>query len=166
MTAEIDPRDLVRTIVREDHRPVTDSLKIVREKRVGRDAVFAVTLEDRDGVEWRGVLGLRQHRGTWQPSGSFMGSTRVTGTRAAWTIWGGWGPGDQHEAAALGGWAADPAAVSARLVDIAGNTLDDTIENRVFLFLWNGGFDPRGARLELLDANGRVTRIVTLCRER
>lgn len=74
--------------------------------------------------------------------------------------WGGWGPGDSDspERAVAGGWVADPTAVSARPVDTSGRILDDDDENGVFLFMWKGDFDLRSARLELLDADNRVTR--------
>jgi hypothetical protein len=80
--------------------------------------------------------------------------------------WGGWGPGDSHERAVAGGWVADNAAVSARLIDTTGRTLSDEIENGVFLVMWKGDFDLHGARLELLDANNRVTRSGPMRRDR
>jgi hypothetical protein len=157
--AKPDPRDLVRNMILVDHRPFEDSIRIVREKRAGKDAAFAVAFEDRDGVQRRGVLGMcRHHSDTWQPSGRFMGSAHVTGDRDVWMTWGGWGPGNSHERAVAGGWVADPIAVAARLVDSTGRTLSDELENGVFLFMWKGDLNLRGARLELLDDDNRVTR--------
>lgn len=154
-----DPRDLVRHLILVEHRPFEDSIRIVREKRAGKDAAFAVAFEDRDGVQRRGVLGFcRHHSDSWQPSGSFMGSVHVTGDRDVWMTWGGWGPGDSREREVAGGWVADPTAVSARLVDPTGRTLSDEVENGVLLFMWKGALDLHLARLELLDGDGRVTR--------
>lgn len=79
--------------------------------------------------------------------------------------WGGWS-GDPREWSVAGGWAADTAAVSARLVDVHGRTLRDEIENGVFLFMWKGNFDLSGAWLDLLDADGRVTRSGSMRRAR
>ena len=58
----------------------------------------------------------------------------------------------------VGGWVADPEAFEARLTDPAGRTLEDRIENGVAIFLWTEEFNDRDAYLELLDADGRVTR--------
>ncbi len=51
-----------------------------------------------------------------------------------------------------------PDAVAARLIDTAGHTLEDRIERGVAVFLWTDQFNAREARLELIDANGRVSR--------
>src|SRR4051794_11409584 len=70
------PEDLVRTMVAEDHRPA-GAIHIVKERHAGKDAAYAVAFEDRDGVERRGIIGLRRlEGGGWSPSGSFMGSVR------------------------------------------------------------------------------------------
>ena len=154
-----DPRDLARDVILVGHRPLEDSIRIVREKRAGKDAALAVDSEDPYAVQRRGVLGFcRHHSDSWQPSGGFMGSARVTGDRYVWMTWGGWGPGDSHERAVAGGWLADPTAESARLIDATGRTLSDVVENGVFLFMWKGDFALGGARLELLYAYHLVTR--------
>ena len=167
MKMKTDPCDLVRGVVMAEYRPAGDSIEIVREKSAGKDAAFAVAFEDRDGVQRRGVLGMcRHHSDTWRSSGAFMGSARVTGDRDVWMTWGGWGPADGRERAVAGGWVADPAAVSARLVDPAGRALTDAVENGVFLFMWRGAFHVDDGRLELLDADGRVTRSGPMRRKR
>lgn len=153
------PQDLIRNMILGGYRPFEESIRIVREKRAGKDAAFAVAFEDRDGVQRRGVLGLRRHHGgTWQPSGGFMGSARVTGDRDVWMTWGGYGSGESKRRAVAGGWVADPAVMSARLIDTTGRILSDDVENGVFLFMWKGAFDLHGARMDLLDADNRVTR--------
>jgi hypothetical protein len=59
----------------------------------------------------------------------------------------------------FGGWVADPAAVSARLIDAEGRCVDDDpVTDGVVLFMWKGAVDLRNARLELLDAQQRVVR--------
>jgi|1186.fasta_scaffold104695_2 hypothetical protein len=111
MKVEADPRDLVRNVVVRDYRPMEDSVQIVRKKRSGKDAAFAVAFEDQDGVQRRGLVGICRHHGNrWRPSGGFMGSARVTGERDIWMTWGGWGPGDRHERAVAGGWVGDSTA--------------------------------------------------------
>lgn len=112
MTVEAHLLDLVRNVVVAEYRPVEDSVQVVRTKQTGKDAVVAVAFDDRDGVQRRGLVGLCRHHGkTWQRSGGFMGSTRVTGPRDVWMTWGGWGPaGKSRERAVAGGWVADPTA--------------------------------------------------------
>lgn len=154
-----DPRDLVENIVLREYDPVAESIQVVRGKRKGKDAAFAVAFEDRDGRRRRGLVGLCRHHGTsWLPSGGFMGSVRNTGPADVWMTWGGWGPGTSHERAVAGGWVADPTAVSARLVDENGRVLTDELEHGVFLFMWKGDLNLRTARLDLLDAAGEVLR--------
>jgi hypothetical protein len=87
-----------------------------------------------------------------------MGSARVTGDRDVWMTWGGWGPAQGRERAVFGGWVADAAAVSARVIDISGRTLQDEVESGVVLFLYKGDFGLSDARMELLDAHGVVLR--------
>jgi hypothetical protein len=160
MMVRSDPRDLVRAVVLADYRPFEASIEIVKEKRAGKDAAFAVSLEDRDGAQRRGVIGLRRHHGgTWQQSGDFMGSAHVNGDRDLWMTRGGWASDDSRERAMFGGWVADPAAVSARLIDAEGRCVDDDpVTDGVVLFMWKGAVDLRNARLELLDAQQRVVR--------
>ena len=158
MTLRTAPHDLVRAVVAEDHRPVA-GVHIVKERHDGKDAAYAVAFEDRDGALRRGMVGLCRHdAGVWRPSGAFMGSARVTGDRDVWMTWGGWGPAQGRERAVFGGWVADAAAVSARVTDVSGRTLQDEIESGVVLFLYKGDFGLSDARMELLDAHGVVIR--------
>lgn len=157
MKVTTDPRDLARNMIIIDDRPFEDSIRIVREKRAGKEIAFAVAFEDRDGVQRRGLVGLRWRHGAWQECGRYMGSVHVTGDRDVWMTWGGWS-GESREWSVAGGWVADPTAVSARLIDTTGRTLSDTVMNGVFLFMWQGDFDAYRARLDLLDADNRVTR--------
>jgi hypothetical protein len=157
MMIRTTPHDLVRAVVAEDHQPVA-GVHIVKERHGGKDAAYAVAFEDRDGALRRGVVGLCRHDGVWRPSGSFMGSARVTGDRDVWMTWGGWGPGQGRERAGFGGWVADAAAVSARVTDMSGRTLQDDVESGVVLFLYKGDFGLSDARMELLDAHGVVIR--------
>ena len=153
------PRDLVRIALAEYH-PFDDSIEIVKVKRAGKDAAVAVAFESIDGTPRRGIIGLcKHHEGTWQTSGSFMGSAGVTGDRDVWMTWGGWGSGDSRERDVVGGWIADPAAVSGRLVDLTGRVLlEDSVENGVAVFMWKGQLTLDLVRLELLDAEQRVLR--------
>jgi hypothetical protein len=158
MTLRTAPHDLVRAVVAEDHRPVA-GVHIVKERHDGKDAAYAVAFEDRDGALRRGMVGLCRHdAGVWRPSGAFMGSARVTGDRDVWMTWGGWGPAQGRERAVFGGWVADAAAVSARVTDMSGRTLQDEVESGVVLFLYKGDFGFSDARMELLDAHGVVIR--------
>lgn len=154
-----DLHELARNVVLADYRPFPDSIQIVKEKHDGKDAVIAVAFETRDGAQRRGLVGMCSHHGSaWRASGAFMGSARPVDDRQVWMTWGGWGPADSDEPAVIGGWVADTAARSARAVDPAGAVLDDVVENGVVIFLHRGSFDPGRARLELLDAQGRVLR--------
>jgi len=158
MTARTAPHDLVRAVVAEDHRPAA-GVHIVKERHDGKDAAYAVAFEDRDGALRRGMVGLCRHdAGVWRPSGAFMGGARVTGDRDVWMTWGGWGPAHGRERGVFGGWVADAAAVSARVTDMSGRTLQDEVESGVVLFLYEGDFGFSDARMELLDAHGVVIR--------
>lgn len=157
MMVETDPRELIGSIVLADYHPAQGSFQIVREKRAGKDAVFAVAFEGVDGSQRRGLLGLRWRHNSWQQCGSFMSSIRETENQEPWMTWGGWS-GDSHEWALAGGWVADPSATYARLIDITGRALTDDVEQEVFLIMWKDDFDIRRARLELLDADGHVIR--------
>lgn len=160
MKVRVDPHDLVRDVVLAEYDPFEDSIEIVRERRAGKDAAFAVAFEDRRGLQRRGLVGLcRHHSETWQASGGYMGSVHVTGPRDVWMTWGGWGPGNSTERAVAGGWVADSAAVVARLSDsTSGRILDDEVEDGVFLFMWKGDLNLRTATLQLLDGNGDLLR--------
>lgn len=168
MKVKVDPHELVRNVVLTEYGPCEeDSIEIVREKHAGMDAAFAVAFEDRNGLQRRGLVGLCRHHGkTWQRSGGFMGSSRVTGPRDVWMTWGGWGPGDSSERAVAGGWVADLTAVSAQLIDSTGRVLNDDVENGVFLFMWKGNLNLRTARLDLRDASGHVVRSGPMRRQR
>jgi hypothetical protein len=163
---EVSRDDLVHFVLASEYDPVEGSVEIVREKRSGKDAAVAVGFEQRNGVQRRGLIGLcRHHDGMWQPSGAFMGSVRVTGTRDVFMTYGGWGPGGHKERAVLGGWVADPAAASARLVDVrTGDVLEDEVVNGVVVFMCKGDLALRYMRAELLDSEGRVLRAAPVMR--
>jgi hypothetical protein len=158
MNVQPSPHDIVRAIVTADYSPGATCIEIVKEKQAGDEAAIAVAFEDGKGVQRRGVVGLRkQPDGMWRPNGGFMGSARLTGERDVWMTWGGWG-GDSRDRTVLGGWVADPTAVSARATDdMTGRTLDDPVENGVVLFMYEGEFGAY-SRLELLDAEGQLVR--------
>lgn len=166
MKVQSDLREQVRAVVLSDYHPATDSIEILKEKRSGKDAAFAVAFENRDGVPRRGLIGMcRHHSELWQPSGAFMGSARVTGEDDVWMTWGGWG-GDSRERTVFGGWVADPHAVAARALDAAGRVLHEDVENGVAIFMHKGPFRLRQALLELLDAEGQVLRTGPMTRKR
>jgi hypothetical protein len=159
MRAQSNARDVIRAVVEADHGSVEGSIDIVCEKYAGDEAALAVAFDDPNGVPRRGVLSLRRNSDeTWRPSGGFMASARPAGEQDVWMTWGGWG-GDSREMTVLGGWVADPVAVLARATDpITGRTMEEVVENGVALFMYAGDFGTRYARLELLDADGRVIR--------
>ncbi|HSE09064.1 MAG TPA: hypothetical protein VLB29_10385 [Nocardioidaceae bacterium] len=157
---EVSHADLVHALVATEYDAVESSVEIVREKRSGKDAAVAVSFDQRNGAQRRGLIGLcRHHDGLWQPSGAFMGSVRGTGPEDVFMTSGGWGPGGRKERAVLGGWVADPAAVSARLVDMRnGDVLVDEVLNGVVVFMCKGDLALPNMRVELLDSAHRVLR--------
>lgn len=159
MHAQVQVGDVVRAVVEADYSAVVNTVEIVREKFTDDTVVVVVAFDDHNGVRRRGVLGFRKDSSdTWRPSGGFMGSVRAIGDRDVWMTWGGWG-GDARESDVLGGWVADPTAVTARATDpMTGETMDEVVENGVALFMYPDTFGTRYARLELLDADGRVLR--------
>lgn len=138
----------------------------MREKRSGKDAAVAVGFEQRNGVQRRGLVGLcRHHDNAWQPSGAFMGSVRATGPQDVFMTFGGWGSGGGRERAVLGGWVADPSAVSARLVDLrTGEALEDEVVDGVVVFMRKGALALPYMRAELIDSDGRVLRAAPVMR--
>lgn len=159
MRVPSNAHDVVRAVVKTDYGAIANSIEIMSEKYQGNEAALVVVFDDRDGVPRRGILALRRGSDeTWRPSGGFMGSARPPNDRDVWMTWGGWG-GDSGEMTVIGGWVADRAGVSARATDAtSGRTLEATVENGVVVFIYNGDFGARYARLELLDADGRVLR--------
>ena len=155
-----DPHEFVLNLVVRRHQPAEDSIRVAREMIVRGNAVFAIAFDDQSGEPRRALIGLSQdEQGTWHSSGGSSGRPRAPQDTDLWTMWGGWGPPDgAGRAAVVGGWVADPEAFEARLTDPAGRTLEDRIENGVAIFLWTEEFNDRDAYLELLDADGRVTR--------
>jgi hypothetical protein len=155
-----DPREFVHDLVLRRHRPVESSIQVVREKRDGNNAVFAIAFDDLSGEPQRALLGLnRDSNALWHSAGGSSGPPRLAQDADLWTMCGGWGPpGPAGKAAVVAGWVAAPDAVVARLTDPAGHSLEDRIEREVAIFFWTSQFDPRQARLELIDANGRVSR--------
>jgi hypothetical protein len=159
MAAAMTLHELVQATVAEDHQPIGGAVRIVKERRAGNDAAFAVAFEDRRGRQRRGMVGLRQHAdGSWRAAGSFIDIARTPDPHAVWSTWGGWTAGGWRDHAACGGWVADPNAASARLVDAAGRTVEDTVQNDVALFLYTGPFDLSAGRVDLVDADGEVIR--------
>ncbi len=153
--------ELVRHLLVDSYRAVESSIHIVREKHSGEHAACAVSFEERNGGQRRGLIGLcRHHDGTWQPSGGVMGSPRVTDAEGVFTTCGGWGSVGRKERAAFGGWPAEPSAASARMVDVRSGQVfaADEVENGVVIFLSEGDFPLRYARVELLDSAQRVLR--------
>ena len=155
-----NPYDVVDHVLASEYHPIEGSIQVVRERRSGKDSAFAVGFEQRDGAQRRGLVGLcRHHDRMWQPSGAFMGSVRVTGPRDVFMTHGGWGSGGPKERAVFGGWVADPAAVTARLIDVrSGDVMEDDVVNGVVIFMHAGGMALRYARVELLDSERRVIR--------
>jgi hypothetical protein len=158
--AEISHLELVQAVLESEYRPVDGSVTIVREKRAGKDPAIAVGFEQGNGAQRRGLIGLCRHPdGMWQPSGAFMGSLRVSGPHDVFMTYGGWGSGGSKERAVLGGWVADPAAETARLIDVrTGGALEDEVVNGVVIFMHRDGLALPFARVELLDSEHRVLR--------
>jgi hypothetical protein len=153
-------RDLAKSTILAEYRPVEDSIEVVREKRTGDDSVVAVRFEDQSGVPRRALLGVHVENGRWEQGGAFVGSARVTGDRDIWETWGGWGPATPSgRRTVIGGWIAEPAAARIRVTDPLGREVEDAVQNGVAILMWRGDLDVHGATAELLDAEGRVIRM-------
>ena len=146
-------------MVAESYRPV-GAVTISKEGVAGDYAAFAVDFAESVGIRRRGLLGLRRDDAGWQPWARSMGGHYVGDEPAGflWTTSGGWSTSDIEETAVFGGWVGDPAAASVRITDVTGRRLEDAVENGVVLFLYRGGFQLHGARVELRDAGGDVIR--------
>jgi len=159
-----DPYELILDLVVRRYQPVEGTIRVDRERFVDKNAAFAVAFDDQTGTPHRALLGLFQDDdGLWHSTGGSSGAPQVARDTDVWTMCGGWGPPDTDgRAAVVGGWVADADAVTARLTDPAGHTLEDRIEEGVAIFLWGEDFNVRDARVELLDGEDRVTRSALL----
>lgn len=133
-------------------------LRVDREVRAARNAVYAVSFHDDNGDSQGVLIGLFQtESGAWRSSGASSGHHHPV-PESPWTMWGGWGhPGPDGTAAVVGGWLADSNTAEARLTVPSGRSLHDRVENGVVLFLWTEEFSELQAGLTLLDATGRIT---------
>lgn len=120
------------------------------------NGAFAVAYEDASGEPRRGIVGVCWDDDRLHGRGGFTGSAHVTRETDVWVTRGGYGTGYPPEAAAYGGWVTAAEAVAARAVDIQGQTLEDTVDDGVVLFMYAVRFNLRMARTELLDAAGQV----------
>jgi hypothetical protein len=154
------PQQLVRDLVARRHRAAEGTIRVRRERIAGINAVLAVTFDDDSGDPRGALIGLAQDGdGVWHSTGGSSGRRQDAAGADLWTLWGGWGPADPAgTAAVVGGWVADPNAVTARLTDPAGRTVQDRIENQVAILFWTDEFNVRDSYLELLAADGQVSR--------
>lgn len=92
MNPKTSAHDVVHAVLAAEYHPFEGSVEIVREKHSGKDAAFAVSFEERNGRQRRGLIGLCRHGdGMWQPSGAFMGDAHVTASQEVFMTYGGWG---------------------------------------------------------------------------
>jgi hypothetical protein len=159
MTAGDTPRDVMLTDVAETYRPVGD-VRVLRELVTGDEATFAISFDEGPGIHRLGAVGLRRRDGSWRRSAHFMGGhyrgvARPDRPGAVWSESGGWS-GDGRSV--LIGWPADPATTSVRITDPSGRSMTDTVDNGVVLFGYGAGFALTAARVDLLDATGRLLR--------
>lgn len=159
-----DPHELMRDVVERRFRPLEGAIRVDRERFTGKNAAFAVAFDDQAGDAQRVLLGLFQKGdGLWYSTGASSGPPQVARDTDVWTMSGGWGPPDADgRAAVFGGWVADVNAVTARLIDPAGLTVEDRIEEGVAIFMWHEDVNAREARVELLDQEGRIIRSALL----
>ncbi len=153
-----DHLGVVRGDLIAEHDPVVDSIVVVRDEVRGDEAAVAVTFERKDGVRRQGMLGAtRRDDGVWHSSGGFMSTPQEPDADAVFVSRGGWG-NERREV--YGGWVADPAGVSVRLVDDRSDEvlLEDRVRDGVVIFIGDGGLPMRYARADLLDEAGHVLR--------
>ncbi len=161
----VEARDFARSKIIARHPWVERSLEVVREKRVGDDAVVALRFEDRSGRQRQALMGLRQMEGGWRQLGSCESSPYAVNERDVWQTWGGWSS-DNGRKEVAGGWVTAPSAVLIRVTDPAGRVHEDAIEGGVAVLMWAGAFNVYEATVELLDADGQVIKAGTMRRPR
>ncbi len=147
----------VREILTVEHNAVPESISPVRVKRIGSEAVVAVTFGDRTGRMRLALVGAtRDVSGSWDPTGAYVGTERPAQAGSSWTASGGWSSGEITSEGVFGGWVADRSAAQVRLRDASGRAVTETVEDGVAIFHWVSGTDLSRSEAELLADDGRV----------
>src|SRR5262250_1938374 len=106
-----------------------ETIRFLKERRHGRQALVAVEFEDTAGNQWRYVCGAISPNGAgWEAQGAAGGSGREPDRAEPWANFGGWG---LPRFLCLGGTVHGPVD-RLRLVDAGGMVVDeDTVDDRV-----------------------------------
>ena len=151
-------RGAVRSVVYRGGHPFQarpETIRFLKERRRGRQALVAVEFEDTAGNQWRYVCGAISGNGAgWEAQGAAGGSGREPDRAEPWANFGGWG---LPRFLCLGG-TVHGQVDRVRLVDARGMVVDeDTVDDHVALLMTDEPVRQPSA-VELYDAGGRLLR--------
>lgn len=132
-----------------------ETIRFLKERRRGRQALVAVEFEDTAGNKWRYVCGAISRNGPgWEAQGAAGGSGREPDRAEPWANFGGWG---WPRFMCIGGTVHGPVC-RVRLVDARGVVLaEDTVDDRVALLMTEEPVQQPSA-IELCDTDGKLLR--------
>lgn len=133
-----------------------ETIHFLKEQIAADTGLLAVAFEDVDGQQYFWTWGVsRQADGGWAVGGGAGGSGQETSTASVpWANLGAWW-NDRHFCA--GGRVHDPSVQRLRLVDGAGRTVEDTVDEGIVLLTRAGPFQQPW-NVELYAAAGRLVR--------
>src|SRR5215813_5663135 len=114
-----------------------NTIRFLKERMDGNRAMVAVEFEDAAAQPWYGIVGaLQQPDGIWKVDGGTSGRRGPEPQpRGPWANFGGWG---WPRFLCLGGRVHGEGVSKVRLIDGAGRTIEDTIDDGIALLLING----------------------------
>ena len=131
-----------------------DTIRFMKERVEGNRAMAAVEFEDTEAEPWYCVIGaLQQPDGSWKVDGGTSGrGGPEPEPRGPWANFGGWG---WPQFLCLGGRVHGEGVSKVRLIDAAGRTVEDTVDDGIALLLGKAPVEMP-CRIELLDARGAL----------
>jgi len=144
------------TIYRGGHpfQARVETIRFLKERVEGNRAMAAVEFEDTDAQPWYCVIGAVQRPdGSWKVDGATSGRGRSEPqARGPWANFGGWG---WPRFLCLGGRVHGEGVSKVRLIDAAGRTVEDTVEDGLALLVFNAPVEMP-CQIELRDADGAL----------
>lgn len=132
-----------------------ETIRFLKERLDGDQAMLAVEYEDEDGRGHFAVWGLMRHAGgAWKVSGAAGGGRHEPPSTAPWANFGGWRDGRSFRA---GGRVHGQEVRSVRMVDATGRAIDDTVDDGIALLMHAGPFDQPWT-VVLCGADGTLLR--------
>jgi len=130
-----------------------ETIRFLKERVEGGRAMLAVEFEDTEAHPWRFVFGaVQQPDGTWKAEGAGGGGGHEPQARGPWANFAGWG---WPRFICLGGRVHGEGVRKVRLIDAAGRSIQDRVDDGIALLLSNNPVEMP-CRIELLDAGDTI----------